>query len=81
MEVLSFSSQLHQAFSFEIVVWDSKLLRQSNWWASNCALFPPGPSIVKSSSPVVVTHNTNISSCSVIVRVSVVLKRTVGDSD
>ena len=31
MEVLPFFSQLHQAFSFEIVVWDSKLLRQSNW--------------------------------------------------
>ena len=31
MEVLPFFSQLHQAFSFEIVVWDSKLLKHSNW--------------------------------------------------
>ena len=55
MEVLPFFSQLHQAFSFEIVVWDSKLLRHSNWGKLgpfkttknkdrsknvNCALFP-----------------------------------------
>ena len=31
MEVLPFFLQLHQAFSFGIVVWDSKLLRHSNW--------------------------------------------------
>ena len=31
MEVLPFFSQLHQAFFFGIVVWDSKLLRHSNW--------------------------------------------------
>ena len=30
-EVLPFFSQLHQVFSFRIVVWDSKLLRHSNW--------------------------------------------------
>ena len=31
MEVLQFFSQLHQAFSFGTVVWDSKLLRHGNW--------------------------------------------------
>ena len=31
MEVLPFFLQLHQAFSFEIVVWGSKLLGHSNW--------------------------------------------------
>ena len=31
MEVLPFFSQLNQAFSFRIVVWDSKLLRHGNW--------------------------------------------------
>ena len=65
MEVLPFFSQLHQAFSFEIVVWDSKLLRHSDWGKLgpfkttknkdrsknvNCALFPPGPSYIKSAS-------------------------------
>ena len=30
MEVLQFFSVLNQAFSFGIVVWDSKLLRHSN---------------------------------------------------
>ena len=31
MKVLQFFSLLNQAFSFGIVVWDSKLLRHSNW--------------------------------------------------
>ena len=31
MEVLQFLSHLNQAFSFGIVVWDSKLLRHGNW--------------------------------------------------
>ena len=31
MEVLQFFSQLNQTFSFGIVVWNSKLLRHSNW--------------------------------------------------
>ena len=31
MEVLQIFLLLNQAFSFGIVVWDSKLLRHSNW--------------------------------------------------
>ena len=31
MEVLQFFLQLNQVFSFEIVVWDSKLLKHGNW--------------------------------------------------
>ena len=31
MEALPFFLQLHEAFSLEIVVCDSKLLRHSNW--------------------------------------------------
>ena len=61
MEVLPFFLQLHQVFSFEIVVWDSKLLRHINWGKLgpfkttknkdrsknvNCTLFPPGPSFI-----------------------------------
>ena len=60
MEVLQIFSLLNQVFSFGIVVWDSKLPRNSNWGELgpfyttknkdrsknvNCALFPLGPSI------------------------------------
>ena len=31
MQVLQFFWQLHQAFSFGIVVWDYNLLRHGNW--------------------------------------------------
>ena len=75
MEVLPFFSQLHQAFSFEIVVWDSKLLRHSNWGKLgpfkttknkdrsknvNCALFPPGPSIFLAATPSVLLRNSGL---------------------
>ena len=34
MEFLPFFSQLNQAFSFGIVVWETKLLRHGNWVTS-----------------------------------------------
>ena len=62
MEVLQFFSQLNQAFSFGIVVWDSKLFRHGNWgelgpfetkknkdWSKKVtyALFAGKPSFIK----------------------------------